>query len=82
MYNADRSHKHLIQTMRYKNRCLCFTPSLLCLTLVIIFFFYFHYEVKRKHLSQTPAESSGEREVVVGDGITGSFVTMHYCTLS
>jgi hypothetical protein len=29
MYDADRrSHKYLIHTMKYKNRCLCFTPSL------------------------------------------------------
>ncbi len=42
-YNADRrSHKHMIHIMRYKNRCLFFTQSLVCLTLVIIYFFYFH----------------------------------------
>jgi hypothetical protein len=43
MYNADRrSHKHLIHTKRYKNRCLCSAPSLVYLRLVIIYIFYFH----------------------------------------
>ncbi len=45
-------------------------------------FFYFHYAVKCKHLSQTPAESSGEREVVVGDLDNWNFVTIHYYTLT
>jgi hypothetical protein len=45
-------------------------------------FFLFSLEVKHKQMSQTTAESSGEREVVVGDWDNWIFCYCDYYTLS